>query len=67
MCYDLADKYKELGNPKQLNLIGSIEVNNYMGRSTIQISATDMEDAGFKIEKSALAKALEARAKARYS
>jgi single-stranded-DNA-specific exonuclease len=67
MAYDMAQKYADLKEPKHLNLIGSLEINNYMGRSTVQVSVVDMDDAGYKVEKSALAKALEAKAKARYS
>lgn len=65
--FNMTQKYLDLGRPAHLNLIGTLSINYFMGRSSIQITLDDMQDAGTKVEKSNLAKLLEARAKARYS
>lgn len=67
MGFDLVTKYQTMGEPKRLNLIGTLGENYFMGRTSKQINMSDFTDAGKKAEKSNLAKLLEERAKKRYS
>lgn len=65
--FGMTEKYLDIKEPKDLNLIGTLGVNHFMGRKSIQIKMDDFEAANKKTTKSKLALLLEAKAKERYS
>lgn len=55
--FDMAQKYKDIGVPKILNVVGKISENHY-GKPEPQIEMQDFDSAGKSEEKSDLAKSL---------
>lgn len=64
--FDMTQKYIDIKEPKRLNLIGTLGENMYMGKTSVQITMDDFENAG-AVGKTRLAMLLEAKSKSRYS
>ena len=64
--FDMTQKYIDIKEPKRLNLIGTLGENMYMGKTSVQITMDDFENAG-TVGKTRLAMLLEAKSKSRYS
>lgn len=43
VCFHLAKKYEELGSPRSLDLLGTIDENTYNGKTTKQIHVIDFK------------------------
>lgn len=65
--FSMVEKYQDMGEPKNLTLVGSINENYFMGRIATQITLLDFCDAGKKVGKTKLALLLEEKAKNRHS
>lgn len=65
--FNMVEKYQGMGEPKRLNLIGTLGVNYFMGRSSVQVTLDDFADSGKRTGKTRFAKLLEEKAKQRYS
>ena len=65
--FDMTSKYQDLGEPKQLNLVGTLGTNHYRNIQEFQIEIVDMISNEKKTPKTALAAMLAKRASERYS
>lgn len=43
IAFDSTEKYQAMGNPKTLDIIGTLSTNHYKGKSTIQIEVIDFK------------------------
>ena len=52
--FDGADKFKSLGCPKKVDIVGTVSVNRFKGREEIQIEVLDVRESEEKPEKTEL-------------
>lgn len=52
--FDGADKFKSLGCPKKVDIVGTVSVNRFKGREEIQIEVLDVRESEEKSEKTEL-------------
>lgn len=65
--FDMKDKYIQMGEPKTINIVGTISKNYFRGKFTNQIEIVEIQDANKKaIQKSAMASLLLKMAEERY-
>jgi len=59
IAFDMADTYKELGEPITIDVLGYIGENYFNGQTKLQIEAVDIRKSNVKSERSSLAMLLE--------
>lgn len=64
--FDMKNKFIEMGEPKTLNLVGTISKNYFRGKFTNQIEILEMENADTQPQKSSMASLLSRMATERY-